>query len=95
MPTNSLKQPLLNQSIDESKLKKDLGVLVGYMIQLENLLHQANLGGDAAEEIVLHIAASILAIAADSDLGMHNSLDELSKAVTPCKKTKWSNVQQC
>ena len=94
MPNNSLKQPLLNPSIDGSKLKEDLGVLVGYVMKVKNSLHQENLGGYAADKIVLDIAASILAIAADSDLGMHNYLNELSKAVTPCKK-KWSYVQQC
>ena len=83
---NLLKQLLLNPSIDGLKLKEDLGVLVGYVIKLKNSLHQANSGGDAAEKIVLNIDASILAIAADLDLGMHNSLNELSKAVMPCKK---------
>ena len=86
MPTNSLKQTLLKPSVDGSKLKKDLGVLVWYVMKLKNSLHQENSGCDGADKIVFDIAAYILAIAADSDLGKYNSLDELSKAVTPCKK---------
>ena len=85
---NSLKQPLLYPSIDGLKLKEDLGVLVGYVMHVKNSLHPINSGGDATGKIVLDISTSILAIAADLDLGMRNSLDKLSKAVKPSKKTK-------
>ena len=79
----SLKEPLVSPSINGPKLKEDLGVLVGYMMNLKKSLHQANSGDGAAKSISDNIEASLLTIAADSALGNHNSLGNLSQAVTP------------
>ena len=59
MPTNSLKQSLWSPSINGPKLKEDLGVLVGYVMNLKNSLHQANSGGETAEKssaTLLHLS---------------------------------------
>ena len=59
--------------INVPKLKEDLGVLVGYVMNLKKSLHQATSGDASAIELVDNIAASLLTIAADSALGNHNS----------------------
>ena len=77
----SLKELLVSPSINGPKLKEDLGVLVGYMMNLKKSLHQANSGDGAAKTIFDNIEASLLTIAADSALGNHNTLGDLSQAV--------------
>ena len=79
----SLKEPLVSATINGPKLKEDLSVLVGYMMNLKKSLHQANLGDGSTKTILENMEASFLTIAADSALGNHNTLGNLSKAVTP------------
>ena len=78
----SLKNLLVGTLINGPKLKEDLGVLVGYVMNLKKFLNQAPSGDASAKKLVDNIAASLLTVAADSALGNHNSPNDLSEAVT-------------
>ena len=79
---SSLKNPPVGKLFDGAKLKEDLGVLVGYVMNLKKSLSLAPSGDASAKDLVENIEASLLTVAADSDLGNHNSLNDLSEAVT-------------
>ena len=78
----------------------DLGVLVGYVMKLKNFLNHAYLEDNDTRQIFQDIFVTLLAVAADSDLGTHPSLDELNVAVMPRRKkcdttTSSANVKSC
>ena len=79
---SSLKDPLVDLLLDGTKLKQNLGVLVLHVMNLKKSLSQAPSEDASAKELVENIEASLLTVAADSDLGNHNSLNDLSEAVT-------------
>ena len=80
---SSLKNPPVGTLFDGAKLKEDLGVLVVHVMNLEKPLNLAHSEDVSAKELVENIEASLLTVAADSALGNHNSLNDLSDAVTP------------
>ena len=79
---SSLKNPPVGTLFDGEKLKADLGFLMGYVMNLKKSLNLAPLEDASAKKLVENIEASLLTVAADSALGNHNSLNDLSDAVT-------------